>query len=104
LNTGVRSRIRSAGLRTAGNIMRGNPSPEFAQVVEEFLRRWLRQSDLGEALLARLSEPAAMGLLYELLNAGYAKLALEPDGLGDIELHVPPQPPARWLWPPRFLQ
>ena len=67
-----------------------------ARMVEGYVAKWLRESDLGLSILAEFDDmpfSEVMDHVYEMLNFGYLKITADRRGFTGIEIRFPPQPP-----------
>jgi hypothetical protein len=69
-----------------------------ADLVEVYIARWLRNTELGRLTVRGLGGfEAAMDGMWEALNAGAIKLEADRDGFTGIRLCDPPQRPAKQI-------
>jgi hypothetical protein len=69
-----------------------------AELIEAYLARWLRASELGRLTIGGMGGfEAAMDAMWEALNAGAIKLEADADGFTGIRMCNPPQRPARQI-------
>jgi hypothetical protein len=65
-----------------------------AELIEAYLARWLRESELGRLTVEGMGGfDAAMAAMWEALNAGAIKLEADADGFTGIRMCNPPQRP-----------
>lgn len=65
-----------------------------ALIVEDFLARWMRETEQGQSYVDRFGHDRAMDALFELLNAGFVKLERRGTTITGIVPCSPPDPPA----------
>ncbi len=73
-----------------------NCSADAGWLLERYVARWLRESELGKSLIAAhadLNFEQMMDTTIELLNAGFLKITADHRGFTGIETRFPPEPP-----------
>jgi len=68
-------------------------SAAAALVIERYVEKWLRDTELGRAVLENFAFDEAVDSVFELLNAGFLKIIGTPTGFTGIRVCVPPRPP-----------
>jgi hypothetical protein len=66
------------------------------RMIERYVAKWLRESELGQSILAEFANLAfdeVMNHVYEMLNLGYLKITTDQRGFTGIETRFPRQPP-----------
>jgi hypothetical protein len=71
------------------------PSSDAVEIIEQYVARWLRESEMGRSILHELavSFEEAMDAVFELLNTGCLKITGNTEGFTGIEFRIPPEPP-----------
>jgi hypothetical protein len=67
---------------------------EFAAFLEDYVKRWLRETPNGRGCLARATSfEDAVDAVFELINTGFLKLIADDEAFLGLETRFPPEPP-----------